>query len=143
VRPILFEPSLDPVGPIRVACSPGRELAVARTEPPRPPPPAIIMRPLRQLLRPSFGHPQALGEHVVTPHSLPGRERRRLAGIRPVPPPFHARGLTWKAPGLSRVFPLNQGYSCEVPVLRWALSAKEHLQWYSHFAGICKISRKS
>jgi hypothetical protein len=35
------------------------------------------MRPLRPIFRPNSGHPQALGEHVVTPHSLPGWERRR------------------------------------------------------------------
>jgi hypothetical protein len=97
VHPILLEPPLDPVGPIRVACSPSRALAVTRTEVSWLPPPAIAVRPLRQLLRPNFGHPQALGEHVVTPHSLPGRKRRWLAGIWLAPPPFHARGLNCKA----------------------------------------------
>jgi hypothetical protein len=92
VRPNLLEAPFDPVGPIRVACSPSRALAVARTEPPRPPPPAIAMRPLRQLLRPNSGHPQALGEHVVVPHRFPDQERGRLAGIRLAPPPPMAEG---------------------------------------------------
>jgi hypothetical protein len=91
--PILLEPPLDPVGPIRVACSPSRALVVVRTEPPRPPPPTIAVHPLRQLLRPNAGHPQALGEHVVVPHRFPGWERGWLAGIRPAPPPPHAKAL--------------------------------------------------
>jgi hypothetical protein len=92
VRLNLLEPPLDPVGPIRVACSPSRALAIARTEPPRPPPPAIAMCPLRQLLRPNSGHPQALGEHVVVPHRFPDRERSRLTGIRSAPPLPMAEG---------------------------------------------------
>jgi hypothetical protein len=51
VRPTIREPPLDPVGPIQVACSPGRALAVAGTE---PPPPAIVVRPHRQLPLPDF-----------------------------------------------------------------------------------------
>jgi hypothetical protein len=92
VRLNLLEPPLDLVGPIRVTCSPSRALAVARSEPSRPPPPAIVVRPLRQLLRPNSGHPQALGEHVVVPHRFPDQERGRLAGIRPAPPPPMAEG---------------------------------------------------
>jgi hypothetical protein len=53
--------------------------------------PALAVRPRRRLLRPDFGYPQALGERVVKPHYLPGLERRRLAGIRPAPPPPHAK----------------------------------------------------
>jgi hypothetical protein len=49
--------------------------------------------PLRQLLRPNFVHLQALGEHVVVPHRFPGRKRGWLAGIRPAPPPPHAKAL--------------------------------------------------
>jgi hypothetical protein len=75
-RSTTFRPSLDPADALALAhClakSPRR-----RTEPSRLPPPAIAVRPLRPLLRPNSGHPQALGEHVVTPHSLPSRERRR------------------------------------------------------------------
>jgi hypothetical protein len=51
------------------------------------------MHLLRQLLRPNSGHPQGLGEHVVVPHCFPCRERGRLAGIRPAPPPPHAKAL--------------------------------------------------
>jgi hypothetical protein len=92
VRPTIRDPFLDPIEPIRAACCLGRALAIAGTEPPRPPPPAITVRPRRQLLRPDFGHPQALGEHAVMPHCLPCRERRRLAGIGPAPPPPQAKG---------------------------------------------------
>jgi hypothetical protein len=34
-------------------------------------------RPRRRPLRPNSGHHRALGEHVVEPHHLPGRMRRR------------------------------------------------------------------
>jgi hypothetical protein len=128
VRPTIREPPLDPVGPMQAACSPGRALAIARTEAPRSPPPAIVVRPHWQLPRPNFGHPQALGEHVVTPHSLPGRERRRLAAILPAPPPPQAQGPNCKAPCLSRVFSVNQRHSCVVSVFCRVLGPKEHLQ---------------
>jgi hypothetical protein len=107
MRPILLEPSLDLVGPIQIACGPSQVLAVTRTEPPRTPPSAIVVRPLRQLLRPNSSHPQALGEHVVVPHRFPGRERGRLVGIRPAPPPPHGQGPDCKPPSSSRVFSVN------------------------------------
>jgi hypothetical protein len=55
--------------------------------PPRVPPPAVVARPRRSYPRSNPGLPRALGEHVIVPHRLPGRERGRLAGIRPAPPP--------------------------------------------------------
>jgi hypothetical protein len=48
---------------------------------PRPPPPVTAVCPCRRSLRPNFGHPYALGELMVVPNHLPGRECRRLAGI--------------------------------------------------------------
>jgi hypothetical protein len=52
-----------------------------------PPPPTVAARPRRSRPRSNPGFHRALGEHVVMPHRLPGRERGRLASIRPVPPP--------------------------------------------------------
>jgi hypothetical protein len=80
-------PSLDPLGPVRATCCPGRALAIVGTEPPLP---ALAVRPRWRLCRPDSSYPQGLGERVVKPHYLPGRERRRLAGIRPAPPPPQA-----------------------------------------------------
>jgi hypothetical protein len=91
-RATAHAPPLDLIGPSRATCCPGRALTVAGAEPPWSPPLVLAVCPRRRIPRLNSGYPQALGEHVVTPHSLPGRERRRLAGIRPVPPPFHARG---------------------------------------------------
>jgi hypothetical protein len=42
--------------------------------------PAATETPCRPPLRPNDGYPPLLGEHLVEPGSLPGRERRRLAG---------------------------------------------------------------
>jgi hypothetical protein len=78
-----------------------------RTEPPRLPPPAIAVRSLRQILRPNSGYPQALGEQVAVAHRFSGRERGRLAGIRPEPPPPHGQGPDCKPPNSSRVFSVN------------------------------------
>jgi hypothetical protein len=47
--------------------------------PPRAPPPAGATRPHRRCPRSNYGLPRALGELVVVPHRLPGRERGRLA----------------------------------------------------------------
>jgi hypothetical protein len=90
-RATILAPSLGSVGPPRVTCCPGRAIAVAGAEPPRPPLPTLVVRPRWRLLRPNFGHPQALGERAVELHYLTGRERRRLAGIRTEPPPPHAK----------------------------------------------------
>jgi hypothetical protein len=80
--PTAAQPSLPlplgSIGPSRAACCPGRAIPVVGAEPPRRPPAALAVRPRWRLLRPNFGHPQALGERVVEPHYLPGRERRRL-----------------------------------------------------------------
>jgi hypothetical protein len=51
------------------------------TEPPRPPPPAAAEPRRRPPLRPNHGNLQLLGEHVVEPGRLPGRQRRQLAGV--------------------------------------------------------------
>jgi hypothetical protein len=61
--------------------------------PPRQPPPAAVDPPRRQPPHPNSDHPSTLGEPTVTPHRLPGRERGRLAGIRPAPPPPTAEGI--------------------------------------------------
>jgi hypothetical protein len=90
-RATIPAPSLGSIGPSRAACCPGRAIPLAEAEPPRPPLPALTVRPHRRLLRSNFGHPQALGERVVEPHYLPGRERRRFAGMRPEPPPPRAK----------------------------------------------------
>jgi hypothetical protein len=45
--------------------------------PQRLPSPCAAARPRRRPLLPNFGHHRALGEHVVKPHHLPGRMRRR------------------------------------------------------------------
>jgi hypothetical protein len=76
---------------IRLLSVNSQAIPIAEAELPRPPPPALVVRPRRQLLRPNFGHPQALGERVVETHYLPDRERRRLAEIRLEPPPPHAK----------------------------------------------------
>jgi hypothetical protein len=55
--------------------------------PPRPPPPVIAARPRRSRPCSNPGLPHTLSEHVVVTHRLPGRERGRLTGIRPAPPP--------------------------------------------------------
>jgi hypothetical protein len=83
-------PFLDPIGPSRATCCPGRALVVAGAEPPWLPPPVLTVRPRRRVPHPNSGHPQALGEHMVVPHRFPGRERGQLAGIRSAPPPPHA-----------------------------------------------------
>jgi hypothetical protein len=55
------------------------------------------VRPLRQLLRPNSGHPQALGEHVVVHHRFPDRERSQPAGIWPAAA-SHGRGTQLRVP---------------------------------------------
>jgi hypothetical protein len=110
-RATVHAPSLDPIEPSRATCCPGRALVVVGAEPPRPPPPALAVRPRRQLLRPNFGYPEALGERVVEPHYLPGRERRRLAGIRLEPPPPHAKDPIASPPFFSGSNPRTEGVS--------------------------------
>jgi hypothetical protein len=68
-RATAHAPPLDPIGPSRATCCPGRALAVAGAEQPRPP--VLAVRPRRQIPRLNFGYPQALGEHVVTPTVSP------------------------------------------------------------------------
>jgi hypothetical protein len=65
---------------------------VAGAEPPRPPPSVLAARPHLRVLRPNTGHSQALGEPTDVPRHFPGRERGRLAGIWPAPPPPMAKG---------------------------------------------------
>jgi hypothetical protein len=55
--------------------------------PPRPPSPTVAAHPRQSRPRSNPGLPRAQIEHVVVPHRHPGRERGRLAGIRPAPPP--------------------------------------------------------
>jgi hypothetical protein len=64
-------PSLDPLGPSRATCCPGRARVIAGAEPPRLPPPVLAVRPRRRVLRPNTGHPQALGEPTVRTRSVP------------------------------------------------------------------------
>jgi hypothetical protein len=104
-------PSLGSIGPSCAACCPGRAIPVAGAE---PPPPALAVRPHRRLLRPNFGQPPALGEHVVEPHYLPGWERRRLSGIRPEPPPPHAEDLIARPQIFPGSQPLTRGISVRV-----------------------------
>jgi hypothetical protein len=97
--------------PPHVACCPGRAIAVAGAEPLQPPQAALAVRPRRRLLRPNFGYPQALGERVVEPHYLPSRERRRLDGIRPEPPPPHAKDPISSPPFFPGSIPRTEGIS--------------------------------
>jgi hypothetical protein len=85
-------PSLDPIEPPRATCCPGRARAVAGAEPPRPLPSVVAVRPRRRVIHPNTSHPQALGEPTDVPCRFPGRERGRLAGIWPAPPPPMAKG---------------------------------------------------
>jgi hypothetical protein len=85
-------PSLEPIEPSHTTCCPGRAHAIAGTEPPWPPPSVPTARPRRCVLRPNSGHPLAIGEPKVVPRRFPGRERGRLAGIWPAPPPPMAKG---------------------------------------------------
>jgi hypothetical protein len=79
VNPLGISPSS--LGPNRTAPCPGRAPSRRQRHPPRPPPPVPTVHPRRRPLHPNFGHHRALGEHVVESHHLPGRERRRFAGI--------------------------------------------------------------
>jgi hypothetical protein len=106
-RPATFRPPLGPPIALGITHCLAKSPTCRRTEPTRPPPPAIAVRPLRQLLRPNSGRPQALGEQVDVSHHFPGRERGRLAGIRLPPPPPHGRGPDCNSPSISRVFSLN------------------------------------
>jgi hypothetical protein len=78
-RPTTFSPSLGLANAQALTRCPVKLLALPSPEPPRPPPPAVAARPRRSRLRSNLGLPRALGEHVVVPHCLPGRERGRLA----------------------------------------------------------------
>jgi hypothetical protein len=111
-------------------------------EPPRPPPPATTACPRRSRLRSNLGHPCTLGEHVVVPDCLPGRERGRLAGIRPAPPSSHAQRPNCKALLLSRVFTANRGHGCDTLDLCRVLSVKVYLQYYVQIVESCKFPRK-
>jgi hypothetical protein len=73
--------SLRPIPPPRVAHSQQNILLAVSPKPPRQLPPATVDPQRRQPLRPNFDHPSTLGELLVEPSRLPGRERRRLAGI--------------------------------------------------------------
>jgi hypothetical protein len=84
-------PSVDPLEPSGATCS-GRARVVAGVAPPRLPPPAPVVCPRRRDLHPNTGHPQALGEPTDVPRHFPGRERSRLAGIWPAPPPPTDKG---------------------------------------------------
>jgi hypothetical protein len=63
---------------------------------------------------PNFGHPWALGEHMVEPNHLPGRERRRFAGIRPEPAPPHAEDPIASPQFLPGCFVQSRGISLRV-----------------------------
>jgi hypothetical protein len=89
-------------------------------EPPQPSPSAVAARPRRSRLRSNLGRPCALGEHVVVPHCLPGRERSRLAASSC--PGAQLQGL------LSRVFTANRGHGCDALDLCRVLSVKVYLQ---------------
>jgi hypothetical protein len=84
-------PSIDPLEPSCAICS-GRARVVAGAAPPWPPLSAPVVRPRRRDLRPNTGHPRALGVPTDVPRRFPGRERGRLAGIWPAPPPPMAKG---------------------------------------------------
>jgi hypothetical protein len=96
-------PSLDPIVPSRVACCPGRALAVAGAKPPRTPPPVLAVRPRRRFPRPNFGHPWvrwAYGRAWPLPRpEAPSVRRNWLEPCRP-----HGQGPHCKALGLSREF---------------------------------------
>jgi hypothetical protein len=77
-RATAHAPPLDPIGPSRATCCPGRALTVAGAEPPWPPPPVLAVRPHRRIPHLNSGYPQALGEHVVTPTVSPARS---VAGL--------------------------------------------------------------
>jgi hypothetical protein len=124
-RATTHAPFLDPIGPSRATCCPGRALVVAGAEPPRSPPPVFAVPPRRRVPRLNSGHPQDLGEHMVMPYRFSGREHGWLAGIRPAPPPPHGRGPDCKPLSNSRVFSVNQGCFCEVSNLCRGLGAKE------------------
>jgi hypothetical protein len=53
---------------------------------------------------PQLRSPPGPSEHTVVPRRFPDRERSRLAGIRPAPPPPHGQGPDCKPPISSRVF---------------------------------------
>jgi hypothetical protein len=80
-RPTIPTSSLGPVAPPQVTHCHPCALPSPELEPPRPPPPAIAVRPHRRLLRPNYGHHPILGEHVVDPDPSPGQERRRTHRI--------------------------------------------------------------
>jgi hypothetical protein len=85
--------SLGSITHPRLARCPAQPPPHRHPESPRQPPPAAVDPPRRQPLRPHSDHPSTLGEHLVGPHRLPRRERGRLTGILPVPPPPTAEGL--------------------------------------------------
>jgi hypothetical protein len=130
-------PALSPVHPTLLACSLVSIEACAATHcatlpfprrnrsPPRVSPPAAAARPRRSLPRSNPGLPRALGEHVVMPYCLPGRECGRLARIRPALPP-----------------PMVEGPNCAVLILCRAPAQMFIFYSASFFAGTCKMCRQ-
>jgi hypothetical protein len=84
-RPTTPLASLDPRAPPEVTCCPRPRPPRRKPEPPRRPPPAAVDPPRPAALRPNSNHQSTLGEPLAEPSRLPGRDRRRLAGIWPEP----------------------------------------------------------
>jgi hypothetical protein len=102
-------PSLDPLEPSSATCCSGRARVVAGAAPPRPPPPVSAVCPCRRDLRPNTGRPRAPGEPTDVPRRFPDRERGRLAGIWPAPPPPMAKGRIASPQLVLGCFPRTRG----------------------------------
>jgi hypothetical protein len=101
--------------------------------PPWASPPAVVARPHRSCPRSNPILPRALGEHVVVPHRLPGRERGRLVGIRPAPPPPMPKAPIARPPVFLGCFLQTRGMVVTFPIFVGSPVQK------GIFTSICKL----
>jgi hypothetical protein len=114
--------SLGPIAPPGSRVAQQNILLAVSPEPPRQPPPAAVDPPSRQPLRPNSDHSSTLGELLVEPSRLPGRERRRLAGIGRSRDAPHGQGPNCKVRNRSRVFCVNLRTVCNESYLGFLAS---------------------
>jgi hypothetical protein len=107
-------------------------LGIAPPLPEPQPAGAVTARPRRSRPRSNPGFHRALGEHVVMPHRLPGRERGRLASIRPVPPPPMPKAPIARPPFFLGCLLQTRGMVVMFPIFVGSLVQK------GIFTGICK-----